>query len=1329
MSALAATQIPKPADEQAFERASLTLWRCLLKDPAVQLNARRGQGQDGVDLYGNRDRDLDQLVGIQCKLKGDGKVLTEKEVRTEVEKALKFKPALREFYIVTTAPDDGDMHELARVITRELRASGREMLVYIWGWGNLEERILQYDEARKAFDPSYGPFSGRILDNTEELLRGQAETQTNLAQMHEALTQLVLPRAVAPGDATIVANVLESHLDGEIDTYRGLAVEGKPRVALPLFESLLARVAATASGRILFRIKANIGSCLFALGDDERAADLLAEAYEHAPTEPKAIANKAFSLLLQGRWQELLTFGEAALAEDPTNEGLAGYLVQAARFDDTITEPLDLLPEGLKTSAAVAIGRVDFLRRRGTPAEWRTAAKAAVDVHPGDPNAVQFAAEAEIDEILTSEGFQHSRFLAADERKRLTAAVDALIPLWDDARRSDADLRPEDAAICGNIVVALHMLDELARAMEIAQQGLALVPDDIGIVSRAAVVAFDQHDEVLARELLGKLPAGPDATVLAFQINASTRNWQGLAKLYDTELDQVPPVERPVVAAAGRLAKLKLADGCVVEDEVRAVAAEAEHEPRASIVVADFARAERFEQIADEAFHAALRLIDAESHIANRMMVALHAAKRGDWAVVADLLDGHIAEDHDSEELRTLARAFVNDSPIRQRALRFFERLPENICNLPFFLNAQGLLHFNRGALSEAETVLRRAIEVDPHLDNYLALFAVLRRTDRDEEIKPILDGIDFGKAKGSAGQKMVIAQTLRSVGEGQKALAFAYGVLQQDKNDPDVALRYFGLIMMDPDDGLIPAANIVATDCWVRLEGAQGQQNAFVIEEGVDRPADGVFTPTHPTAKAALGLKVGATFSMPAAFGDDRVWRVAEIKHKYLHALHDVMENFEKRFPDAKGFYTVTMQEGDIQPALDQVRRVSESNRKLADLYIVKHLPLNMVASHLGGDTIGFAEYIRSLNVDLQTCVGMHAQRESAIAIIRQHRAQGAVLDTYTAWTVATMDSFDVLKAVFGTLIVAQSTIDEIRELVGKQDTERGPSMTIAWHDGQYIKQEHSAEDIAARRAFIAEQLVKITASCEVRPAVAPDKPSEMATLLTEMFDAQVLDAANLAADNQMLVSEDLYYRQVAEQAVSARGVWLQPVFAFARENGLIDAARYAKVLVQLAWRRHGHVSIDPENLLEAFKADGSADITDFRALVAFIGNQNAEMRSHLTVVEAFLDYAWESKNTFDLKLMQATGILLERLISHRPKSWALVLAFIKNRAVADLRKYVDDWVRGHFLPHDDLAAAERDLQDMRSRSVEARIGRPLIKEKHRKKRGRRHGSSRGDA
>ncbi len=116
MSLLAATQIPKPADEQAFERASVVLWRGLLDDRSVQRNGRRGQRQNGVDLFGIRDGDADWHVGIQCKVKSEGHALSEDEVRSEVKKALTFKPPLQEYYIITTAPDDVAMQELAREI-------------------------------------------------------------------------------------------------------------------------------------------------------------------------------------------------------------------------------------------------------------------------------------------------------------------------------------------------------------------------------------------------------------------------------------------------------------------------------------------------------------------------------------------------------------------------------------------------------------------------------------------------------------------------------------------------------------------------------------------------------------------------------------------------------------------------------------------------------------------------------------------------------------------------------------------------------------------------------------------------------------------------------------------------------------------------------------------------------------------------------------------------------------------------------------------------------------------------------------------------------------
>jgi hypothetical protein len=76
MSAFSATQISKPTDEQTFERACLVLFRCLLSDPNIQFNAKRGQGQHGVDIFGFRNEDTTRPAGIQCKLKTDGKRLT-----------------------------------------------------------------------------------------------------------------------------------------------------------------------------------------------------------------------------------------------------------------------------------------------------------------------------------------------------------------------------------------------------------------------------------------------------------------------------------------------------------------------------------------------------------------------------------------------------------------------------------------------------------------------------------------------------------------------------------------------------------------------------------------------------------------------------------------------------------------------------------------------------------------------------------------------------------------------------------------------------------------------------------------------------------------------------------------------------------------------------------------------------------------------------------------------------------------------------------------------------------------------------------------------------
>lgn len=1298
MSLLAATQIPKPADEQAFERACIPLWIDILKDPTVTRNGRRGQRQNGVDLYGARAGDPSNGVGIQCKLKGDGKSLNEDEVRGEVEKALTFKPPLREYYIVTTAPDDVAMQELARLITSELFDAGTKMRVFVWGWNTLEEKIFQSAEARKAFDPAYSPYSDAILANTDQIIVAQDAAGRNLADIKEQLTLLQSRAFSMPGDGTISVASYEKALDAEIDCYRELNNSGKPQTALALLDGLIDRVKDTASGRLLFRIKANIASCHLRLGDEKRAGDLLLEAYDHAPEEPKAVANKAFGLLVLGKPADALAFARDAITKEPTNDHLAGIMVQAARFDSTIEIGLDLVPEALRETAPVMIANTEFLRRRGR-AEWRDAARAAREKYPLEHYVIQFAAEAELDEILNDEGLQRTKLFKSGERERLKAAADDLRALFEKSLSVENAFGVEEAAVCGNLVVALFELGDLPAALDIVKAGLDRKPGDLDLLKRAAVVAIELGDQEVARTSLAAIEPSHDRTILAFRFYSDGNDWAAIVELAKDN-DYIPEIERSLIETVARIAACKLQGGEALSQSLPLIAADVLGDTRAGIVVADFARMEGLDELSESAFLAAKSTIGPDTHIAARVMVAEHAGRRGAWSAVADLLNGHVNEDLDSWLLRRLAGAFVNDLPIKQRAIDFFDRLERSIRDDAYYLHAEGIMSLNRGALAQAEALLRKAIAADPDLTNYLALFSVLRRRNKAREIRPIIDGIDLEKLVGTPGEKMFFAQQMRACGLRKESIAFAYDVLISAPNDPDASLRYFGLVMMNPSDQMIPPAREVAIGTWVRVVGQDQKSFEFQIEEGEGRPGENVFGPTHPMVAAAMGKKVKDTFTVRNGLGTEVEWQVAEIKHKYLHALHAMMAGFEQRFPGVKGFSSITMREGDVQPPLDQVKRLAENHENLADAYLVHHLPLSALSATMGRNAIQLADFIRSLDHDLAVCIGHDPERVAARQLIDTRRAAGAVLDTYTAWTAATTGAFDILTDVFGTLVVAQSTIDEIRA-IAEDDKQlgKGTSMTVAWINGGFVRQVMTAADRSERRKFILEQLESILASCQVLPAAAPDNPTELAIALTENFGTHILDPANLALQGYVLLSEDLYYRQFVQEAVGVYGTWLQPVFAFGRDAGVVDNARYSDLAANLAWRRHAHVSVDASVLISAFENDTTPGLTNFRTLAKFIGIKDADMRAHITVVEVFLGLIWESGTTVSLKAMAATGILIEQLIRHRQRDWHLALAYLFERGGSDLKDYINDWMKGHFLPQSELDRGRNEYHHVRSR------------------------------
>lgn len=195
MPDFSSVSIPRPRDWPAFERQCRVLFKHVLGDPGTQTNGRSGQRQHGVDIFGREGGVNGPLVGIQCKGKDAnyGGRVTENELRREVEKTKDFLPPIKRFILVTTADDDVLIQEKARLLENEVRATGRDLSIAVWGWGTLQQHISEYPEAIRVFHPDASPFTDEIISGQRQIQQFLEESLTaRLAGVENLIKSIVL---------------------------------------------------------------------------------------------------------------------------------------------------------------------------------------------------------------------------------------------------------------------------------------------------------------------------------------------------------------------------------------------------------------------------------------------------------------------------------------------------------------------------------------------------------------------------------------------------------------------------------------------------------------------------------------------------------------------------------------------------------------------------------------------------------------------------------------------------------------------------------------------------------------------------------------------------------------------------------------------------------------------------------------------------------------------------------------------------------------------------------------------------------------------------------
>ncbi|MDX0563767.1 hypothetical protein GOD83_06750 [Sinorhizobium medicae] len=1287
MQVSAGTIFRYPANYAEFETSCMRLAEKYFNTPNALKNGRTGQPQKGVDVWGYRNRDMRRPFGVQCKLKTTGADLTAAEVREEWEKALTFRTPIDEFFIWTTANNDVEMEGLARELAlKHFDTTGRSVEFYVWGWQRMCDEIATDAKLIQAFDPDWGPYSREHTETLVAVRDEVAELKVGLGNVVSMLARGTAAFPVSPADDPAGGGDGDKALNREIDGYRSVLQAGKPRTALPLFEKMLKNVEFNASGYIVFRIKANVGACYLALENEEKGCEYLLSAYEHAPEDPKAIANKALALLLQSKFDKVLEIGRAEFELDRADVGLWPHVVQAAAQSGFRGDPLSLVPERHHGNQGVMVAVVHCHRIAGDR-KWREMAAHAYGLFAEDRYAKQFFADSVLEQIGEHEDRLSKNVIPPSLKAPLESAAEIYLSIWQEATSGEQVVGHEEQVVLANAFVALRLLNRHEEAIALIEKERSHIEKDQDVLLRAVIAAFEAGSP-LAADILPLLETSADTAMLQFQIALRDADWESIAEIGDGLADRVHEAERPACAAAVAMCKTWVnANGAPSAEDVAPIIQAAAGDPRASILVADMCMTFGLREAADQAWLNGRRSVDARSHWSSKIGVAKHAYRRHRWRDAADLLIDTVDLHEDTEELRQLAVSVSCELPQSARGATFFRTLPKHIRDTVFFRHFEAVMLFNAGDLPRAEKIARSVLAEAQDLESFKLLTFILKRSGRPEKIKAVINSNDVLSFDGLPADRAFAAQTLHEVGRVEQALRTMYALYQMNRGDPDITMAFFGMVLREKSRKITSSLKTVQLDAWVKMEDDAGHVFSFIVGEDTSTN-DNVLPPTHPFVKHVIGKKIGESFELERNVGDTVTWTVREFCHRYVQAMREIGDTFETRFPDAKGVYSFTMKDENIQPMLDVVKRQAEANEHLAQQY-ADGVPISFVTGRIHRDPVSFAQYLRSLDQPIHTCIGNSQERELAFKTIELHRASGAVLDTYTAWTAATLGALPALKELFGSLYIPHSVKDDILLFRGFDEFPGRKTLSVSYENGQFVKHEITRDQMAERQKAISAYLQEIETHCHIMPVAAPPIEGDGAEERTEILDAAithfgggVLDPAALAANGHILLSEDMHYRQWAGAVWPIKGVWLQPALACAVVVGALTFEDYAAKLVELAKLRHDFISVDPVILIETLRGAADAEaLENFAAAAEFIGTPSADLMSHVGVTRRFIDGVLLQTDIPHVRGLKAISILLDRLIRHQAHQCGPILSAVVVGCESDGQSVVAGWIKGHFL------------------------------------------------
>ncbi|MEP3476426.1 MAG: hypothetical protein ABJN57_09425 [Hyphomicrobiales bacterium] len=1238
MSNLTFSELPKPTNWEHFERCCCKLFKCILEDPNAHMHGRGGQAQHGVDVYGYRKRDIENLVGVQCKKKYE-KAVTEKELIDELEKAKKFEPRIKEFFLLTTAARDTKIQEVARKLTLELSKSDHPIEVIVWGWEDIHENAADHSSAWLAFDPTSNPIA---LQTHERVIR--------LENKIDSIKGVGVNREDGIINIDTIQND-ETELHGKIKGLATFITEGEPSLALKNLQKLKEESWENANKSERFRLLITMASAEHQIGSDVKASELLQKAALEYPSHEDAEISKSKSYFLQHEFQKSLDIALSLLNNEKHGAEAASLVIQCRMHIDQSIEVLEGISEEVQDTPIVLTALI-FRKRYLDDSSWTTDSVNAKEKHPEDRNLRQYAAEAALEKFLKNrEGNTLGSPLTKVEKIDLQEASQILKKEFNIA---DKAMNKVPEFLVNNTALILRILERNDEAKTILDRGLKDFPENNHLIIQRACIMREEGKFEDILKILPETLNNLEITLLRAEVMSASKDTAEdvLNQIEEINLSSLNQNDQHYALAIKVRAYVTLNEHEAAEDLINKFLALKPMDPRLHAIKIKIYRCSNQIEKAKKYLDQIIDDINIDEPQDSIYELAQEAKVLNRSDISFSLLKDKVSPEILSDQLLTLIAAAIEQKQT-SFASQLFKDLDPEILEEPEIIRLKIIFGISVGE-PNLETDITKYLKIQPtDLEMFIQYLFILQRQNRTFDIQRRLKNIEANGFVGTPEHMMDLASFFIRSNLPIEGFSLAYKILVKNWHHEKVH-QYYQAMMLANDEisKFLPSESTVEENMVVTLESNHDETRRLCIENietslwGLDH-----IYPTDDLAIALIGKSVGDEIQ----FDNDRetVWEIKEVNHLWIEALQKSLQNFNSRFPKSNGLKKLTYEidsEKPLKEFEEIIKEDYERVQKLIDLYQEKLIPFSFLSALIGKDPIDAWANLLHSGQKFRVCIGLKEERETAKKLILERERKGCVVDVITLTLIYRLKLFNPITKVCGQIYTPQSVIDLFinRKIEAEHYLEKTMG-TLSYVDGEMRTRAYTYDERKAILDDRIQELNSINKNCRIKEAIPKDDLSFTEISALKRYNAHVSQPAITAQGARLLLlSEDMGYRVWARNTLNVSSCWLLPILTIAYEEGHIQKEQYFDAVVNLVDCGHSYISLSTDIILYQLEKDNFQLTHKSTTTLQMIGGATADISTNLPIAVSIIKYLLNQKIDKFL-VLRIASVLFETMTEGR--------------------------------------------------------------------------------